>query len=65
VRLAMLPLHGIKVIEVAQNVAGPGTGQILASLGADVVKLERPDSGDDTRYWASRSLRMRPTLFIP
>jgi len=47
----MLPLHGIKVIEVAQNVAGPGTGQILASLGADVVKLERPEGGDDTRYW--------------
>lgn len=46
----MLPLHGIKVIEVAQNVAGPGTGQILASLGADVVKLERPEGGDDTRY---------------
>jgi crotonobetainyl-CoA:carnitine CoA-transferase CaiB-like acyl-CoA transferase len=49
----MLPLHGIKVIEIAQNVAGPAAGQILASLGADVIKLERPDGGDDARYWGA------------
>src|SRR6266568_902835 len=49
----MLPLSGIKVIEIAQNLAGPFTGQILANLGADVVKLERPDGGDDARYWGA------------
>jgi crotonobetainyl-CoA:carnitine CoA-transferase CaiB-like acyl-CoA transferase len=47
----MLPLNGIKVIEIAQNLAGPFAGQILANLGADVIKLERPQGGDDARYW--------------
>ena len=46
----MLPLEGIRVIEVAQNLAGPYCGEILALLGADVVKVERPE-GDDTRGW--------------
>ncbi|MCX7371715.1 MAG: CoA transferase [Alphaproteobacteria bacterium] len=45
------PLAGIRVIEVAQNIAGPICGQILAQLGADVVKVERPGSGDDARGW--------------
>ena len=49
----MLPLTGIKVIEIAQNLAGPFAGQILANLGADVVKLERPEGGDDARYWGA------------
>ena len=49
----MLPLAGIKVIEIAQNLAGPFAGRILANLGADVVKLERPDGGDDARYWGA------------
>lgn len=49
----MLPLTGIKVIEIAQNLAGPFAGRILANLGADVVKLERPDGGDDARYWGA------------
>ncbi|GGB41545.1 CoA transferase [Tistrella bauzanensis] len=47
----MLPLNGIKVIEIAQNLAGPHAGEILASLGADVIKVERPDGGDDARGW--------------
>jgi len=47
---AMLPLEGIRVIEVAQNLAGPYCGEILALLGADVIKVERPE-GDDTRGW--------------
>src|SRR5689334_10889504 len=49
----MLPLTGIKVIEIAQNLAGPFAGRILANLGADVVKLERPEGGDDARYWGA------------
>ncbi len=47
----MLPLAGVRVIEVAQNLAGPYCAQILAQLGADVVKVERPQGGDDTRGW--------------
>jgi crotonobetainyl-CoA:carnitine CoA-transferase CaiB-like acyl-CoA transferase len=46
----MLPLSGIKVIEIGQNLAGPYAGEVLATLGADVVKIERPE-GDDARGW--------------
>ena len=47
----MLPLTGIKVVEFANNIAGPYAGYILAMLGADVLKIERPDGGDDARGW--------------
>jgi len=47
----MKPLSGIKVLELARILAGPWTGQLLADLGADVVKVERPGEGDDTRAW--------------
>lgn len=45
------PLHGVKVIELARILAGPWAGQVLADMGADVIKIERPGSGDDTRGW--------------
>jgi len=45
------PLTGLRVLELARILAGPWTGQLLADLGADVVKVERPGSGDDTRSW--------------
>lgn len=47
----MKPLQGIKVVELARILAGPWCGQLLADLGAEVVKIERPGAGDDTRHW--------------
>lgn len=45
------PLQGIRVVELARVLAGPWCGQLLADLGAEVVKVERPGGGDDTREW--------------
>ncbi|WP_174875377.1 CaiB/BaiF CoA transferase family protein [Vogesella oryzae] len=49
-------LSGIKVLDLTRVLAGPWTGQLLADLGAEVIKVERPGSGDDTRQWAPPSL---------
>jgi crotonobetainyl-CoA:carnitine CoA-transferase CaiB-like acyl-CoA transferase len=46
-----LPLTGVTVVEIAANLAGPFAAEILAHMGADVVKVERPDGGDDARGW--------------
>jgi crotonobetainyl-CoA:carnitine CoA-transferase CaiB-like acyl-CoA transferase len=45
------PLSGLKVLELARILAGPWAGQLLADLGAEVIKVERPGVGDDTRHW--------------
>lgn len=45
------PLAGLKVVELARILAGPWAGQLLADLGAEVTKVERPGAGDDTRGW--------------
>jgi crotonobetainyl-CoA:carnitine CoA-transferase CaiB-like acyl-CoA transferase len=45
------PLAGLRVLELARILAGPWAGQILADLGADVIKVERKGAGDDTRVW--------------
>ena len=46
-----MPLSGVKVVEVGLNLAGPLAGVIMADLGADVIKIERPETGDDARAW--------------
>src|SRR5579864_5691663 len=45
------PLAGLRVLELARILAGPWAGQLLADLGADVIKVERAGAGDDTRAW--------------
>src|SRR3978361_2450868 len=45
------PLAGIRVIEIGQAVAGPMGGMILGDMGAEVIKIEKPDGGDDARGW--------------
>ncbi|HEY2533629.1 MAG TPA: CoA transferase [Xanthobacteraceae bacterium] len=47
-----LPLQGITVLELGHSVAAPFAGQILGDLGADVIKVEKRDGGDDARQWA-------------
>jgi crotonobetainyl-CoA:carnitine CoA-transferase CaiB-like acyl-CoA transferase len=47
-----MPMSGIKVVEACSNIAGPVTGTIFGDLGADVVKIEKPNGGDDARGWS-------------
>ena len=50
-------LKGIKVIDLSRILAGPWASQMLADMGAEVIKVERPKTGDDTRHWGPRFIK--------
>jgi len=45
------PLHGLRVLDFSTTIAGPHCTRLLADMGADVIKIEKPDGGDDARIW--------------
>ena len=51
------PLHGIRIFDLTRILAGPTATQVLADLGADVIKVERPGAGDDVRRWGPPFLK--------
>jgi crotonobetainyl-CoA:carnitine CoA-transferase CaiB-like acyl-CoA transferase len=57
-------LRGIRVVDVTVSVAGPFATQVLGDLGADVVKVERPGAGDDTRSWGPPFWNGEATTFL-
>jgi len=62
--MTFLPLSGARVVDVTTSIAGPYCAEILAALGADVVKVERPDTGDDGRAWGPPFWNGESAMFL-
>jgi crotonobetainyl-CoA:carnitine CoA-transferase CaiB-like acyl-CoA transferase len=62
--VALLPLEGLRVLDLTTSIAGPLCAEILAALGADVVKIERPDTGDDGRAWGPPFWNGESAMFL-
>ena len=62
--MGIRPLEGVRVLDVTTSIAGPYCAEILGALGADVVKVERPDTGDDGRAWGPPFWDGEGTMFL-
>jgi crotonobetainyl-CoA:carnitine CoA-transferase CaiB-like acyl-CoA transferase len=62
--MPFLPLAGRRVVDVTTSIAGPFCAEILGALGADVVKVERPDTGDDGRAWGPPFWNGESAMFL-
>ncbi len=58
------PLQGVRVLDLSRILAGPWCTMILADLGADVIKVEPPGAGDDTRSWGGRIAGLESTYYL-
>ncbi|HSW16934.1 MAG TPA: CoA transferase, partial [Ramlibacter sp.] len=60
---AALPLAGVRVLDLSRVLAGPLCAQVLGDFGAEVLKIEHPERGDDTRDWGQRIGATETTYF--
>lgn len=58
------PLHGVRILDISRILAGPWCTMILGDMGADVIKLEPPGVGDDTRNWGTRIVALESTYYL-
>ena len=62
--MPFLPLEGVRVLDLTSSLAGPTSTEILAALGADVVKVEHPGRGDEARDWGPRFFEGGSVMFF-